>query len=73
MYKVTTKLPDILKERGISQKELAEMTGLTAATISRFKKQDRFDIATLVAVSNALDMTIEELFYIEEVTEEDAE
>lgn len=73
MYKVTTKLPDILKERGISQKELADKAGLTPATISRFKKQDRFDIATLVAVSSALDMTIEELFYIEEITEEDAE
>ncbi|MGM7724384.1 helix-turn-helix domain-containing protein [Metabacillus sp. Hm71] len=66
MYKVTPKITEILSERNISQKQLAEMTGLTEATISRFKKQDRFDIATLVAVSRALNLSIEDLFHIEE-------
>lgn len=70
MYKVTNKIPDILDERGIKQHELASMTGLTAATISRMRKQDRFDIKTLVAVSRALGVTIEELFHIEEVPDE---
>lgn len=70
MYKVTARITEILEERGLSQKELAVMTGLTEATISRFKKQDRFDIATLVAVSKALEVSIEDLFYI---TKEDAQ
>ncbi|PLR66117.1 hypothetical protein CYJ36_20135 [Bacillus sp. UMB0893] len=49
---------------------MAGMTGLTEATISRFKKQDCFDIATLVAVSRALEISIEDLFYI---TKEDVQ
>lgn len=60
--KVTNRLPEILTARNMTQKELAERANLTPATISRFRKQDRFDIATLFAISRALGVSIEDLF-----------
>lgn len=70
VYEITSRLVELMKERGLNQKELAEKAGVTAATISRFKKQDRFDIATLIAVSRALDVAIEDLFMIKYVDSE---
>jgi len=67
-YIVKSRLSDILKERDLKQKDLAKMADTTEATISRFNRQSRYDIETLVAVSRALNLTIEELFYIEEQT-----
>lgn len=62
--KITNRLPEILTARNMTQKELAELANLTPATISRFRKQDRFDITTLFAISRALGVSIEDLFEV---------
>lgn len=66
-YKAKPRLKELLKEKGIErQKEFAAMVGVTEPTISRFDTQTRYDIDVLVSVSKALEVPIEELFYIEE-------
>ncbi|NSL51719.1 helix-turn-helix domain-containing protein [Calidifontibacillus erzurumensis] len=69
-YKVTPRLNKILEERGWKQKDLAAKAGTTEATISRFDRQNRYDIETLVIISRALGLSIEDLFIIEENNEE---
>lgn len=64
--KVTPRLSAILEERELRQKDLAAMAGTTEATISRFNRQSRYEIETLIRVSRALDLKIEDLFTIEE-------
>ena len=47
-----------LKEKGWSQTNLAQVVGVTPATISRLLKEDDFGTPDLkVAVSNALNIT----------------
>lgn len=68
------KLKTLLDAAGIkTQKEFAELVGVKEPTISRFDSQTRYDIDVLVSVSKALGMTIEELFIIEEVVDNNAE
>jgi DNA-binding Xre family transcriptional regulator len=64
--KVTPRLSEILAERNLRQKDLAEMASTTEATISRFSRQSRYEIETLIRVSRALDMKVEDLFNIED-------
>ncbi|NYV68835.1 helix-turn-helix transcriptional regulator [Bacillus sp. Gen3] len=72
-YKAKPRLKELLKEKGIDiQKEFALMVGVTEPTISRFDTQTRYDIDVLVSVSKALNVPIEELFYIEENEETDS-
>ncbi|MEC0671933.1 helix-turn-helix transcriptional regulator [Bacillus haynesii] len=68
---VRSRLNEVLKEKGIqSQKELAELVGTTEATISRFKMNTRYDITTLFIISRGLNVPVEDLFYVEEIKEE---
>nr|WP_259544450.1 helix-turn-helix transcriptional regulator [Heyndrickxia oleronia] len=72
-YKAKPRLKELLKEKGIDkQKKFALMVGVTEPTISRFDTQTRYDIDVLVSVSKALNVPIEELFYIEENEETDS-
>lgn len=64
--KVTPRLSEILAERNLRQKDLAEMSGTTEATISRFSRQSRYEIETLIRISNALELKIEDLFVVED-------
>ncbi|MCY9026525.1 transcriptional regulator [Priestia megaterium] len=68
-YDVKPRLGEILKERELRQKDLAKMSNLTEATISRFERQSRYEISTLVAISKALDLSIEDLFVIKKSAE----
>lgn len=63
---VRNKIPQLIKDRDMTQKQFAEKAGLTEATVSRLKRQDRFDIATLFLASRALDVSIEDMFEVEE-------
>mgnify|MGYP000112814851 CR=1 FL=1 len=47
-------LAALLKERGMSQKELAEAAGLTPASVSRYVNGERLWPATIAAMSRAL-------------------
>lgn len=46
------------------------MVGTTEATISRFKMNTRYDITTLFIISRGLNVPVEDLFYVEEIKEE---
>ncbi|AHD06011.1 helix-turn-helix transcriptional regulator [Paenibacillus larvae] len=63
---VTPKLNQILKDRGLTQMQLSQMTGVPQGSISRFDKNSRHEDAHLFAIARALGITIEELFNVEE-------
>ncbi|MDR9852913.1 helix-turn-helix transcriptional regulator [Paenibacillus sp. VCA1] len=65
--KITPRLGEILKERGLTQTQLSEMSGVPQGSISRFDKNTRHDDAHLFAISRALGIQIEELFRVETV------
>ncbi|ACV64590.1 transcriptional regulator, XRE family [Desulfofarcimen acetoxidans DSM 771] len=68
--KFTVRLKQILFERGMTQKELVELTGLRPAAISEFANNRRSVINTehLVRVAEALNIKdISELIRFEEV------
>lgn len=57
------RIKTIRKEKGITQKDLAEKMGVTPQAVSQFEKtdSDRFTIATLQNIAAALDCQIEDL------------
>lgn len=62
--KVKPILMRILKDRGMTQMELSELSGVPQGTISRFDKNDRFQILHLFNISMALGVNIEDLFEV---------
>lgn len=64
---ISIKLKQILKERDISQRELARMTGLRPNTISHLCSDnvDRVYLSTLEMIYKALDIDIQELIKVE--------
>jgi putative transcriptional regulator len=63
------RLKEILKEKGIDQKELAVMTGLTTRTISELctKKTQRYPKKAIGKIVDALNIVdLNELFYIDD-------
>lgn len=62
---VTPRLGEILKERGLTQTWLAEISGVPQGSISRFDKNDRHVDAHIFAIKAALGVTYEELFTVE--------
>ena len=65
---VKPKLLAILKERGLTQMQLSEMTDVPQGSISRFDRNDRHVDAHIFAIAKALDIKVEDLF---EITEAD--
>jgi DNA-binding Xre family transcriptional regulator len=56
------RLRSILAKRGISQKQLAQMLGVTPAVINRvLKKPDRSKVATLRRIADALHVELREI------------
>ncbi|MGY3382630.1 transcriptional regulator with XRE-family HTH domain [Paenibacillus polymyxa] len=66
MIKVTPKLSTILKERGLTQTELATAAGIPQAAISRFDRSSQGAYANIIAIARALGVAVEDLFEIEE-------
>lgn len=57
-------LANMLDDCGMSQRELADVTGLSESTISRYiNKQKMPGIRAIVNISEALDCSIDELTY----------
>lgn len=63
--KVTPRLTEILKEKNITQLQLAEMTGIPQGTISRFDRNERHVDWHLFAIASALNVNVPDLFVIE--------
>jgi transcriptional regulator with XRE-family HTH domain len=64
---VKPRLRELLsKSKFKNQKEFAEIVGVKEPTISRFDSQTRYDIVTLVAISRALGVSIDDLFVVAE-------
>lgn len=61
---VKPKLLAILKERGLTQTQLSEMSGVPQGSISRFDRNDRHVDAHVFAIAKALDVKVEDLFDI---------
>lgn len=59
---LTGRLASLLREKGMSQKELAEKTGITPATISRYVNNERAPRPILLAkIAKALDVLPKDL------------
>ncbi|MDR7832303.1 helix-turn-helix transcriptional regulator [Riemerella anatipestifer] len=57
------RLKEILKDKGVTGKELANKIGLTETSISRIVKNEQFPNAkTLKDISNALNIPVRDLF-----------
>ncbi|MBX0320205.1 helix-turn-helix domain-containing protein [Shouchella clausii] len=63
--KVTPILSKILKERGLTQQKLSELTGINQGSISRFDRNSLHKDSHLFTIAKALDLKIENLFEIE--------
>lgn len=64
MYTVVPRLSEILKERNMTQVQLAQVTGIPQGTISKFDKNKQHMDTHLVVISRSLNLSIEELFHI---------
>ena len=65
IYNVTPRLGEILKERNLTQKQLADMTGISQPVISRFDRNGQHLDVHLVTISRALEISINDLFHLE--------
>ena len=60
-------LRDILKEYGMTQRQLAEETGLTEATISSYINKRKIpSMKAIVNIANALDISTDELINLDD-------
>ena len=59
-----TRLKEICRERGVTQKELAQTLGVTEITLTRFNKGN-FSVGLLKSIANALQVPISALFEAE--------
>ncbi|MCY7811581.1 helix-turn-helix transcriptional regulator [Bacillus inaquosorum] len=71
--KATPRLHAVMKSKGWTQARLAEASGVTQGSISRFDKNSRHEDWHVFSIAKTLGVKVEELFEIEEATEEDAE
>ena len=61
------RLSELLKKRGMSQKELAERVGITEASMSRYMNTDRIPKSEILAnIATALQTTSDYLLGVEE-------
>ena len=67
MDSVGDNLRDILKEYGMTQRQLAEETGLTEATISNYINKRKIpSMRAIVNIANALDISTDELINLDD-------
>ena len=60
-------LRDILKEYGMTQRQLAEETGLTEATFSSYINKRKIpSMRAIVNIANALDISTDELINLDD-------
>ena len=64
---VRPRLGEILRERGITQLELEQMSGVSQSSIARFDRNSQHRDAHLFAIARALGVNVEDLFEVSEV------
>lgn len=64
MLDVKPRLLEILKERDLTQTQLAESASIPQAAVSRFDRSKQHSDVHLFAISRALGISIEELFEV---------
>ena len=57
-----SKIAEIRKQKSLTQENLAEKSYVTVRTIQRMEAGEEVSSETLKSVSNALDVTVNELF-----------
>ena len=58
-----SKLKEVIKEKNISQRELADKVGLTEAAISRFISENRIPTGeNMLKIANVLGVKVEDLY-----------
>ncbi|OTQ88932.1 transcriptional regulator [Bacillus subtilis subsp. subtilis] len=68
----TPRLHAVMKAKRWTQARLAEASGVTQGSISRFDKNSRHEDWHVFSIAKTLGVKVEELFEIEEATKEDA-
>ncbi|OVE34876.1 transcriptional regulator [Priestia aryabhattai] len=66
MFAIKPRLNDLMKQRGLTQMKLSEMTGVPQSSISRFDRNTQHIDWHLFKIAKALEISIEDLFEIEE-------
>ncbi|MGG1663060.1 helix-turn-helix domain-containing protein [Brevibacillus sp. NRS-1366] len=66
---IKPRLNEILTERGMTQKQLSELSGVPQGSISRFDKNSRHEDIHLFSIAKALGISVESLFEIVVITE----
>ncbi|WP_127549750.1 helix-turn-helix domain-containing protein [Paenibacillus amylolyticus] len=69
MIIVKPNLKQLLQEKGITQQQLSDMTGIPQGTLSRFDRNTRHESAHLFTISRALGVDIVDLFTEQEQEE----
>ncbi|WEY97838.1 helix-turn-helix domain-containing protein [Bacillus subtilis] len=69
--KAIPRLHAVMKDKGWTQVRLAEASGVPQGSISRFDKNTRHEDWHVFSIAKALEVEVEELFEIEDATEED--
>ncbi len=66
-YKVEPKLSAVLSEKGMTQMELANLSGVPQSAISRFDKTASHKDEHIVAICKALNITYFDLFNVSKI------
>ncbi len=61
---VVPRLNKLLKERGWTQMQLSEKSGVPQGSISRFDKNSRHEASHLFSIARALGVSVEDLFEV---------
>ena len=61
---VNNNLSEVRKDKGLTQEELAEKSGISRVTIANIEHGavTNLKISTMLSLANALDSTVEEIF-----------
>lgn len=67
--KVVPRINYVRKAKGITQKQLSEITGIDQGNISKYDKRSSymFDIRHLIALMDAMDCDLHDLFDIKKI------
>jgi transcriptional regulator with XRE-family HTH domain len=65
LVKVVPRLNKLLKEKGWTQMQLSEKSGVPQGSISRFDKNTRHEASHLFSIAKALGVSVEDLFEVQ--------